>query len=81
MSLNLKPIFQKIEEINTTGVPFQTPEGCKTLKAQLLIGIFDLPAKAMAMNWIQFNRRYVGLQGFLNVYTHLINGRHNYCWG
>lgn len=55
METILHPIIDKINSLNAE---IQTPQGMKHLKAKLLLGVFDLPAKAMAMNIIQFNGRY-----------------------
>ena len=35
-----------------------TPEGTKVLKAKLLIGVFDFPAKVSALNVVQYNGYY-----------------------
>ena len=48
-------LMQQIEKLRTKGIRFMSPEGPKVLKATLLIGVFDLPAKAMALNFVQFN--------------------------
>ena len=39
----LKPI---IDWINVLTMDIQTPQGSKKLKAKLLLGVFDIPAKA-----------------------------------
>ena len=52
MKMILKPIIQRINEIN---IPLH--EG-RNLRAKLLLGVFDLPAKAMALNCTQFNGQY-----------------------
>ena len=51
----LQPI---IEKVNSLDVSINTPEGIKHLKAKLLLGVFDLPAKAAAVNMMQYNGRY-----------------------
>ena len=51
----LQPI---IENVNSLDVSINTPEGIKYLKAKLLLGVFDLPAKAAAVNMMQYNGRY-----------------------
>lgn len=47
MKVILKPIIDKINSFDTE---IKTPDGKKRLRARLLLGVFDLPAKAMAMN-------------------------------
>lgn len=48
MKVILKPILDKIEELNLHGVTVKTQNGTKQVRARLLLGVFDLPAKAMA---------------------------------
>ena len=55
MSLILEPIITKIKELTTTGVTVSTPSGNKQIKAILLAGVFDLPAKASILKTVQFN--------------------------
>ena len=55
MSVILPPIVKQIEILKTEGVQFDSPQGPKTLKAQIVLGVFDLPAKAMVLNCTQFN--------------------------
>lgn len=55
MNLILDPVLKKIDNVN---IPINLPEGTKHFKAKLLLGVFDLPAKAMALNFIQFNGRF-----------------------
>ena len=52
MEIVLEPI---ITEINKIDLPLQ---GRRNLKAKVLLGVFDLPAKAAALNCIQFNGEY-----------------------
>lgn len=51
----LKSILKRLEQLKSEGLAIQSPEGPKVMKATLLLGVFDLPAKAMALNSIQFN--------------------------
>ena len=51
----LKPI---IDRINALTMDIQTPQGSKKLKAKLLVGVFDLPAKAAGVNMMQYNGKY-----------------------
>ena len=43
----LQPIIEKVNSLNAD---INTPQGIKQLKAKLLLGVFDLPAKAAAVN-------------------------------
>lgn len=52
MNLILDPILTKIDNMK---ISIKLPEGIKYVKAKLLLGVFDLPAKAMA---VQFNGKY-----------------------
>ena len=47
MRLTLPPVLDKIHCIKTHGIPVHTPG---IVRACLLVQVFDLPAKAMAMN-------------------------------
>ena len=58
MSTLLQPTLEKITMLNTEGVSVMTPDGHKLIRAKLLIGIFDLPAKASVTNMKQFNGEY-----------------------
>lgn len=55
MNIILKPVLQKIHSLYTNGKHISTPSGTKILKAKLLACVFDLPAKAMALNFTQWN--------------------------
>ena len=57
MSVILPPILKQLEQLRIEGVSFTSPAGPKILKAQLVLGVFDLPAKAMVLNCTQFNGR------------------------
>ena len=58
MSLVLPPVLEKINHLKATGIAVQTPSSLRRVKACLLIGVFDLPAKAMATNMTQHNGNY-----------------------
>lgn len=58
MSIILQPVLDKIYHLSTEGINITTPNGPKTLKARLLSGVFDLPAKAMSLNFNQWNGAY-----------------------
>jgi hypothetical protein len=50
MSIILQPILDKIHAIYEEGIPLSTPIGPKCLRTKLLACVFDLPARAMALN-------------------------------
>ena len=58
ISVFLKPVLNKLHDLYPEGLAFSTPSGPKVLKARLLFAVFDLPAKAMALNSMQYNGRY-----------------------
>ena len=58
MSLFLKPTIEKLNHIMQNGIEANTPVGKKQVKAVVLTGIFDLPAKATIVNMKQFNGEY-----------------------
>lgn len=58
MNLILTPVLDKIHYIKSNGIPVHTPGGKKTLRACLLLAVFDLPAKAAATNINQYNGYY-----------------------
>ena len=58
MSVILPPVLEKINHLKANGIIVQTPSGLRTVKASLLVGVFDLPARAMATNMTQYNGRY-----------------------
>lgn len=57
-SIIFQPILDVIHSLYETGIPISTPSGTKYLKAKLLCCVFDLPARAMVLNLIQWNGRY-----------------------
>ena len=54
----LLPVLEKLKELKQHGIEVATPNGTKTVKTCLLMGVFDLIAKAMATNFVQFNGYY-----------------------
>ena len=54
----MQPILDKIKQLTVNGITAHTPTGIKNIKAVLLAGIFDLPAKASVLNTVQFNGKY-----------------------
>jgi hypothetical protein len=65
----LQPVLDKLYSLSTEGVQLKTPNGPKTLKARLLACVFDLPAKAMSLNFTQWNGAY-GCNCCLDVGVH-----------
>lgn len=57
MDILLKPTLSKRNELYINGIKIKTADS-KTMKCKLLIGVFDLPARAMAVNMVQFNGYY-----------------------
>ena len=55
MHLLLKPLKQIMKRISSSGVHIRTPTGMKTVHLHPLFGVFDLVAKAPALNMHQFN--------------------------
>lgn len=72
----LTPVLNKLKHLKEHGVTVETPSGTKNIKACLLVGVFDLPAKAMATNHTQFNGNY-GCNYCLDKGEHVSN-RHIY---
>ena len=58
MEIILGPVIDKIQHLHSHGIQFQSPTGSKVMRAKLLIAVFDLPAKAMATNFVQYNGYY-----------------------
>ena len=54
----LKPLMEFFKTLTTVGISLQTPVGMKTFRGKLLLGVFDLPAKAAVLNVKQFNGTY-----------------------
>ena len=55
MNTILSPVLSKICQLKSQGNDVQTPAGLQKVRACLLLTVFDLPAKAMATNMIQYN--------------------------
>ena len=49
MDILLQSTLSKIENLEAKGIEFTTAGGTKVLKAKLLIGVFDFPAKVSAL--------------------------------
>jgi hypothetical protein len=58
MNVILGQVIDCIEKLEVHGIRFQSPDGMKLLRAKLLLAVFDLPAKALATNFVQFNGYY-----------------------
>lgn len=58
VSIILQPVLDKVHDLYVNGIAITTPDGPKLLRAKLLTSIFDLPAKAMCLNCIQWNGNY-----------------------
>ena len=52
-SLILPPVLGKINHLKANGIVVQTPSGLRKVKACLVVGVFDFPAKAMATTMTQ----------------------------
>ncbi len=53
----LKQVLDKIAQLELQGVPIESPHfnGTKIVKGKLIMAVFDLPARAGATNFLQFN--------------------------
>jgi hypothetical protein len=58
MDIVLPPILAAIRRLESAGITVDTTEGTKVVRGKLLMGIFDLPAKASATNMKQYNGKY-----------------------
>ena len=58
MDILLPPVLRAIRKLASTGITIETIEGAKVVKGKLLVGVFDLPAKASAANMKQYNGKY-----------------------
>ena len=54
----LAPIMKTIRSLTSLGIQVTTPGGLATIRAKLVMGIFDLPAKASVLCIKQHNGRY-----------------------
>ena len=50
--------MSRLEPLTSSGVTVDTPEGLTTIRARIMMGIFDLPAKAAVLSSKQFNGEY-----------------------
>jgi len=60
MDIILSSVLTKIQELFTKGINIQSLHfhGIKTVRAKLLLSVFDLPARASATNFLQFNGNF-----------------------
>ena len=59
MKLLLEPIMTHLRRLCSVGLAFTTPNGALTnIRTKVVLGIFDLPAKATVLNAKQFNGKY-----------------------
>ena len=58
MNLLLEPIAKCLRQLSTLGLTMKTSLGSVTIRAKLVMGIFDLPAKAPVLCMKQFNGEY-----------------------
>ena len=70
----IKQVLTKVEWLYDQGISITSPHfiGMKTVKAKLLIALFDLPARASATNCVQFNGNY-GCLYCLDKGTHIMH--------
>ena len=58
MDLLLRPVCSNLQHISSVGLTIQTPLGEEVYRAKLVMGIFDLPAKAAVLHAKQYNGEY-----------------------
>ena len=58
MSLLLNPVAKYLETLSSVGMQINTPDGIVTVRAKLILGIFDLPAKALVLCAKQYNGEF-----------------------
>ena len=54
----LRPTTQQIDHLSTVGLAINLPTEIITIKAKLVLGIFDLPAKAIVLSTKQYNGKF-----------------------
>lgn len=77
MNLLLGPIMKSFRQLRTLGMAIKTATGLKTFRTKLVLGIFDLPAKAAALCAKQFNGEF-GCSVCLHPGKRLTNGARVY---
>lgn len=58
MDLLLDPVCSYLQHISTVGLTIKTPLGEEVYRAKLVLGVFDLPAKAAVLCAKQYNGEY-----------------------
>lgn len=58
MSILLNPIAEFLERLSSVGMAINTIDGMVTIRAKLVLGIFDLPAKAAVLCTKQYNGEF-----------------------
>ncbi len=58
MNLLLNPIAKSLQQLSTLGLSIRTTFGSLTVRAKLVMGVFDLPAKAAVLCAKQYNGEY-----------------------
>lgn len=55
VKLLLEPLMESLQSVSFSGLSVKTPEGMKIVRTRLVMGIFDLPAKAAVLCAKQYN--------------------------
>lgn len=58
MNLLLDPVTKCLQQLSTLGLKIGTPSGDVTIRAKLVMGVFDLPAKAAVLCAKQYNGQF-----------------------
>ena len=53
MDLLLDPVTKCLQRLSTVGLELPTPSGNVTIRARLVMGVFDLPAKAAVQHILE----------------------------
>ncbi len=78
MSVLLQPILKTLRELSTIGLRIKLPSGDDVIiRAKLMFGVFDLPAKASVLCCKQFNGEY-GCSVCTHPGTRQVNGSRVY---
>ena len=65
----LEPLLAEINHLTTVGIQIDLPTGIVTVKAKLVLGVFDLPAKASILSFKHHN-------GYCSCSVYLHPGKH-----
>ncbi len=77
MKLLLEPIMKSLRQLCTLGLTIATPTGLSTIRTKIVMGIFDLPAKAAVLCAKQYNGLF-GCSVCLHPGKRLSNGARVY---